>query len=390
MIYLVIEYGRPQEIIPVMGLIRPAMVFTLLILLSWVLRGGISLGDEKQTKYMILLFIILVAHIPFARNNFWAYRIAKSFLMYFPLFLSITIYVNTLDRLKKLMNIWVGLMSYISINVILHGRGEGAGSNFLADENDYSLLLNMMVPFSFFLFLSEKQHFKKFIYALISILAVVSIVISFSRGGFVGLVCVGFIIWLYSPRKLATMSIVLIVSASIYYRAGDMYINEMGTITDTKESTSLERIELWKAGWKMFLDNPLGVGGGNYRVNVQDYQTTYFKRSMWGTPTHSLWVQLLSELGLFGVFIYISILVFNLKDIYKIKTYSEKSGKDVPLTYYLSLSFLASLVGYFSSGSFLSVLYYPHYYYVTAMIIATKRIIEKNEASEKCSNLACH
>ena len=43
---------------------------------------------------------------------------------------------------------------------------------------------------------------------------------------------------------------------------------------------------------------------------------------------------------------------------------------------YLALAFLASLAGYFSSGTFLSVLYYSHYWYLTAVLIATRRIVD--------------
>ena len=47
--------------------------------------------------------------------------------------------------------------------------------------------------------------------------------------------------------------------------------------------------------------------------------------------------------------------------------------------YYLSLAFMASLVGYFSSGTFLSVLYYSHYWYITAILVATVKIANKSQ-----------
>jgi len=375
-IFLIVEYGRPQEKISVIGVIRPAMVAILLILISWIARGGISIGKNKQATCMILFLFLLASYIPFARNNFWAFAHTRGFLMYFPVFISIILYVNSFDRLKTLINIWIGLMIYISINVITHGAGEGSGGSFLQDENDYSLLLNMMLPFSFFLFLSETKAKKKIFYAFASSLAVISIVISFSRGGFVGLICVGFIMWLYSPKKILTLIIICIAGLIIYFYSGEKYIAEMSTVTDTEDSTASERIETWKSAWRMFLDKPLGVGGGNFKVWFPQYQGGSFKRGMWGRVAHSLWFQLLSELGIFGVFIYGSLLFYNLKDIFWMKSLKNSDDKDISFAFYLSLAFLASFAGYFSSGSFLSVLYYPHYFYMTAMIIVTRRLVE--------------
>jgi hypothetical protein len=49
---------------------------------------------------------------------------------------------------------------------------------------------------------------------------------------------------------------------------------------------------------------------------------------------------------------------------------------DYRFAYFLSLAFMASLAGFFASGTFLSVLYYPHYWYLTAMIAATRKVVD--------------
>jgi tetratricopeptide (TPR) repeat protein len=75
----------------------------------------------------------------------------------------------------------------------------------------------------------------------------------------------------------------------------------------------------------MFIDNPLGVGAGNWRVNIPFYsrymsdttravafKTIYFQRP------HNDWVWVLAELGIIGFVLYVSL--FGMSLYYAIKT----------------------------------------------------------------------
>lgn len=104
---------------------------------------------------MIAILCLLALHVPFAENNGRAYYATEGFLMYVIVFFSIIVFVNTAERLRLLLKCWILLMCYMAVNGIL-GAG-AAGSSFLQDENDFALLMNMMLPFSVFLF-SAKQR----------------------------------------------------------------------------------------------------------------------------------------------------------------------------------------------------------------------------------------
>ena len=146
----------------------------------------------------------------------------------------------------------------------------------------------------------------------------------------------------------------------------------MSTATDAEDGTGRARVESWGAGWRMFLDNPLGVGGNNFQVRFPEYQTDYFKRGMWGRVAHSLWFTLLPELGIPGVLVYGLLLFFNLRDSVRLRAIGRTiGGDDGALVAALGSAFLASFAGFFASGTFLSVLYYPHYWYLTGFIVAT-------------------
>ena len=75
-------------------------------------------------------------------------------------------------------------------------------------------------------------------------------------------------------------------------------------VLDTKEATANDRMLSWEAAWDMFLEHPLGVGGNNFPVHFQEFQSDEFSRGMWGRQAHSLWFTLIPELGIFGIMIY--------------------------------------------------------------------------------------
>ena len=373
LLYLFVDYGRPQNLLPI-EFLRPGMFSILILIFFLVSSNKLKFCNSKQTRLLSYFIALTYCYIPFARNNFLAFATAKSMLLYMPFILSTIIVVNSIKRLKIIINFIIVVMIYISLYSLYH-HGRGTGGSFL-DENDLCLFINTILPFCFFLFFYEKIKKKKILYAAGIIIGLLGIVESFSRGGFLGLMAMALVLWWFSPKKILTLIIVCQLSLLAFYVGGNKYKTEMSTSTDTEQGTGRQRIESWKAAGAMFLNNPLGVGGNNFQIRFPEYQTSYFKKGMYGRVAHSLWFTLLPELGIIGVFIYFSLLYYNLKDIFYLKALKQRynENRDIQYLYYLSLSFLASFTGYFATATFLSVLYYPHYWYLTAILVVAKKI----------------
>ena len=368
--YLVVDFVRIQDIIPI-GFLRPGLV-AVVILGFFILRKGSFHFEIRQIKMIYLFLLLLAIHIPFAKNNYYAYKTTEGFCLLIPFILSIITCLNTVESLKKMINIWIWMMIYIALFSIAN-LGKGSGGYF-SDENDLSLFLNLMLPFCYFLLISEKGGKKKLLYGAALIIGLIAEVKSFSRGGFVGLTVICFVIWWFSPRKMLSAMLVLLMLVFVIIIGGETYLKEMETISDLTESTAQARFEMWGAAWKMFLDNPFGVGGNNFPVRFEEYQSGWFLRGMWGMVAHSLWFTLIPELGIPGIIIYFTLLYYNLKDLWFLKRIEPGDHPDLKYIHYLTLSFIASFAGYFSSGTFISVLYYPYYWYFTAFIIATMKV----------------
>lgn len=392
MLYLVFDYARPQDQFSLIGTLRPGLILiSLLALLLFFNWERLSMAASTQMSRLLLLLFLLALHVPFAVNNGRAYYATQDFLLYVIMFFSIVVFVDTLDRLRTLMKWWTFLMVYVAVKGILGGGV--AGSSFLQDENDFALLMNMMLPFSVFLFFYERQKKRKMLYLVASLLCIASVIVSFSRGGFVGLIVVAFVVWLTSSRKVLLLGVIggmglVIVNLPVTHVGGEAagltYSQRLATITQGSDSTKEDRLESWKSAWAMFKDHPLGVGPNNFPVWFPEYQTAHFgDRNLWGRAAHSLWFTLLPELGIPGVLLYLSLLRANVRDIRYLKNIKNLSSDErdtYRFAHFLSLAFATSMAGYFASGTFISVLYYPHYWYLTAMIVATRKVIDCTES----------
>jgi len=385
LLYLILDYSRIYGVFHI-GFLRPLMI-TILILSYFLFAGNkYYLARSYQTTWLWLFVALLFAYVPFAVNNHYAYVVFMAQFLYMPFILSVIVCVRSLERLKKLIFICICLEIYIALYAITHA-GYGPG-NYFDDENDLALYINMWLPFCYFLFWAEDRFIIRLIYLTGLVVGLFSIVVSFSRGGFVGLLAVCGTVWLFSRRKVLAVVLLFLSAGIIFYYVNDNYWTEMSTITNTESGTSRGRMENWKSAWRMFLDHPLGVGGGNFSVRFSEYQTDYFQRVMWGKAAHSLWFTLLAELGIFGVLIFFRLLYLNLKDIFILcnidYNYSDDGRKYLN---YLGKSFIASFAGYFVSGTFLSVLYYAHYWYLTSIIVAASQvardICESTDSSSK-------
>ena len=373
---LICDYGRPQDAIGAIGAIRPSLILTVLLFIAWLRARGPARGNRlpPQLWLMLLLLGLLLIHVPFATNHYLAYMTAQDFLLLLPFCLGVVWFVNTPERLATYMRWWVFLATFIALKAILHPAGS-VGSSFLGDPNDVSLLLDAMVPFVVYLFMSEGRRAFKLVYLGIIVLCVAGIVSTASRGGFVGLLAVSVVLWWISPRKVLVLSLLLVTGLITYTLVDESYIDRISSIQATDEGTAKGRLDSWKAAWNMFEEHPLGVGPGNFPIRFPEYQGQAFgHHNMWGRAAHSLWFTLLAELGIPGAILYWLLLRADWRSLRRmyIAQPADPRRRD---KFLLAVAFTASLVGFFAAGTFVSVLFYPHFWLLSAMIVAAERIL---------------
>ncbi|MBT1071830.1 O-antigen ligase family protein [Pelotalea chapellei] len=385
-LYLIIEYGRPQFLAPV----KPGLVlqFLLILCLSTHTEQVRRLFKEKYFMLFVTLLLFMSVHVFIATNNFWAFVCLKTLFSYLIISISCCVFLNNTRRLSVFLFSFVMVVALCSVNRILKIDFLGfTGSGVFTDENDFALAMNVALPFGFFLGQME-TGVKRWILWSACIALVLGNVVSASRGGIIGLAAVGFVCWCYSKHKVSSFFVIVAVAMLAWGFADPEFKQEVSgiSIDSAEKDTGKDRIELWKVGLKAFAANPIiGVGQGNIPIVINQYQydssgKSYWDRDMWGRALHSVYFTLLAELGLVGTVLVGLMFRELLRKHRKILNTKVSPDNKAYAVGHLNRALMTSLFGFLVTGIFLSVFYYPPLWNIAALFMTLSLIAGQKES----------
>jgi len=389
MLYLLLEFGRPQELSPVIAALRLPGVTTVLLAATLACSGRL-IPALRQTRAFQILLVLMGLHVPLAANNYWAFWNTVTMVQTFVIYLGIVTFVDSERRLRASVRIWVGIHALLALHAMLHaGRGVGG---FLGDENDVAMTLDMVVPVAFFLVVERSASARERLLMAGALLSVMmALPLTMSRGGLLGLVAVVLYCTLRSPRKLMAVAIVLVLGLLLILYAPEGYQAKMETILweAPEDDSGAARIYEWKVGWNMFLDSPvLGIGPGNFPWRFSEYERTmrWQDRSLAGRAAHSAYVTLLSELGLLGIVVVAMMVIGGCRGMALLRRLARRAGNPSQLgsgmfSTSLSLALEGSLVGFLVASAFISTLYYPNLWVLLGFMETLRRLCVETRRS---------
>jgi hypothetical protein len=381
-VFILLEYIRP----PVLSQLKFQMLAIVVIPVLWLASPARPWARVLTLQAALLAWI--AKSLPLAYNYFNVYVTAR--VMYGNLAVGVAlIWVGAnLRDLRRLLFLWVGAMTYQAVWALGHG-GRGTGG-MLGDENDLALACTTALPLA--LSGAERLHGRaRWLLLAASALMVAAVVASFSRGGFVGLVlAVGYLVFA-SRNRLRVLAVIAAGALLFVAFAPQAYLDELKTIQDTDDGTAKGRKFLWTAAYNMWLDHPiLGVGALNATFHIGRYQPTdfegreYNERDWSGVALHSAWFTLLSEQGAVGVLIFAALFWQQFATVRRLRRDVRARG-DVPdelrrQVECFGVGLNGAVVAYAGCGTFLSVLYYPYFWYFTVFTAALDLAVRRELA----------
>lgn len=394
--YFFFEFGRPQELVPGLRSIPFGTGLSILIILK-VLKSAKVDFSRLQTKLWLPLFGVMAIHVPIAVNNYWALMTFKDMVLMYCVYLGVITFVNSTEKMMTLMKLWIGVHGFLAVMGIAKG-GRGIGA-WMGDENDFCMVMNMAVPFGYFLLFSSTSVRQKMKYLGFLGTFILAAMASLSRGGFFGLAAVGAYCWYRSPKKLNALVVVVVAVLFMLVLAPEKYWDEIASSTSEQTmdvGTGAARLYTWGIGMDMFYANPIiGVGQRNFPWTFSMYEgdQRFNDRSIAGRQAHSAWVTLISELGLVGIVIVGAMLVrcyvdlklvrarFAPPDSRQKRIQTVRPGEDVRA--YLARAMEGSLIGFIVSSVFISTLWYPSLWIMMALVVALRNISETQSGEER-------
>lgn len=352
---------------------------------------------SRQLTMMGLFVLTGTLMLPFATNNFVVYMNTRAMVGMFVISLATIWLMAYRGSFKQAVWVWVGIMSFQAVWAITH-QGQGYGSA-MGDENDLALACDMTLPFAV---LGVRFHrgAKRWICAGVALLTLAAIIVSSSRGGFLGLLAAaGYSQFFGARHRVRNVAIALMLGIAFYMAVPESYVQEMRTIEDISEGTAETRFYLWWTAARVWMHYPiLGAGPDNTPLLLGQYQPGPAKGGMFSSPAfqdrnwsmtalHSIYFQLLSERGLVGVGLFASMLYFFFAGLRRLRR-DVARAHDAPrdlvrdATMY-ALALESAMAGFLVAGAFLSMLYYTHFWLFTAMAVAHQRGIRRELAAQR-------
>jgi len=386
-------------------LVRPSFVWhfpkilSIFIILRWLMQP--AKRWPVQVVCMLILLVVMLIDIPIALNTYAAvwmsYAMATVFLS---MCLPLVQFVDSMDRFKSTFNTLIAIYVVIALYASFHQGYGPAGSAGGQDENYVTATMAMALPMAIYASLAAPTRFQKILYLVPIPFMLLAVVVAAnpSRGGFIGILFVLAYFVFFSKRRAAAISGLSVLAIFAVLMAGPSFWDEMATIRNTHEGTADHRRDLWFLATKMFISYPLtGVGADNFRWNLERFQTqeitTKYDRSLGGSAvTHSLYFELISELGMAGIILFSTIVVRNFRDLggtrkkisvllnHKQRTRSLEDQQKLKSLLFYAHALSASLIAFLVCSLFLSTFYYSYFWIQSAIIASYKYIADQEMA----------
>ena len=304
-------------------------------------------------------------------------------------------------KTKKDLNTFVSVLLFSSLVVALLGvfqyfTGVEMRPEWLDTENNtdiavrvYSVFLNpnilaeylvLMTPLAVGMTWYTKSMRKKFLFLASTAVLLICLVMTLSRGGWVGIALAALAFVLLVDKRLILIAIPIVLG--VFYALPQKVLDRIISIGSTVDSSNLYRIKIWKITKDVIRDNLIAGVGFGYTPFKETFEK--YIRTMPIYHAHNTYLEVAAEIGLIG-FIFFMLLLFSVLKY----NYVNLIKSEDKYYRYLGAGLYASIIGIMGHGLVEHFLYIPRIIFTFWIIIGitmTAIRIKKSER-EKSKNL---
>jgi probable O-glycosylation ligase (exosortase A-associated) len=305
--------------------------------------------------------------------------------------------VNTRERLKYLFLVTSLSFSLLVLKGALFGartsgqyRVWGPPDSFLADNNGFAMAVNMSLPMLFYLGRVEENRLLKRILNISFICGIVSVLLTYSRGGLLGLVAVMLTIVLKSRYRVLSGIVLVACGLLVLTFAPEKWMERMGTLKHESENvddSAHQRLVSWGTTLNFSKDYPIMGGSFDTLPDIEVFQRYESEPLPGGFPSsgpHSIYFQVIGEQGYVGLILYLALIGCCMFSLRRIRSYARRitaMNWSFPYLDILETAFIGFLV----SGAFLGLANFDLFYQLIACTIILKILVRRELATHLSS-----
>jgi probable O-glycosylation ligase (exosortase A-associated) len=323
-------------------------------------------------------------------------HISKILLM---IFLSMSL-INNEHRLHLLLRVialtlgFYGLKSGI-FSVISGGSYMvwGPEGSFLAANNAIGMAMVMNIPLLFYGAKMESYWWLRWLMRVMIVFSYPAVICTFSRGAWLGLALVTWLLICKSKHRLRVMTLTgcvgFMLLPFLLSRLPDRVASRYDALVNYEaESSAQSRFWNWELCKRVGMAHPLHGGGFDYYS--LDIYPKYYPEFIdrWGEgkvwSCHSSWFTIFGEHGFPGILLWIGMLGSALYSLNKIYFYAKQHQELEWAINYIKMTQIA-LYAYILINTFYDAAYFDLYYQLIALSIIIKQIVFKFYINERIS-----
>lgn len=378
---------RPQDLFPVLAPLRPALatsVLTLVVFLaSYKYSPGPFLLQNSHIKKYLLLYAVMIAGIPFSLYARISFEIVITEYIVAVLFVCIFFkLVSSIQRLNKVLLIsCLGSGFYFLYALLEFSPGSGRlafGDMF--DPNDLAFFVLGFLPLNLLFLTKENPLLVRFACFGFLLSGLLLILFTGSRGGFIGLCVVVFVLLFFTAKTLnRTFKTCIVIACVLVFSVTAVDTERYRSIFSLEQDYNVVdetgRLAIWKIGLRAMLANPLtGVGVGCFSNAVGlDREARGAETVRWQTAHNSV-VQIGTETGVIGLTLFLLLSKNVLLVFRKVKT----AKVSEPLVKIAQMG-LVGFAGMFTAALFLSQAYSLYWAFYVALSAVASQLLAREQ-----------
>lgn len=255
-------------------------------------------------------------------------------------------------------------------------RVYGPPGSFLEDNNDFALATVMVLPFFFYLAREESNKWFRYFLRVTGFLSIISVIFTYSRGGFLGLATVAAAALFKSKRKFLAVALFVVAVSVGLVLIPEAWFDRMRTIGDVGEGSAAGRINAWHFAWNLALSR-MPIGGG-FETFTPDLFLKFAPDPTDFHAAHSIYFEMLAAQGFLGLGLFLALLASTMLSLQGLRRRYRASPSSRWIADYADMLQIC-LVGYMTSGAFLGRAYFDLFYHLIACAIILK-VLARGEA----------
>ena len=380
-VYVAFAMLRPQFLWGWAGDLGPvSFIVGSAVLVGWAFRGlgSWKFGRGRAVVLALVLFWLwsgLSAIVAVSSSTSWEAmnNLSKVVL---PFLVGATI-LESAAQARALMWVIVLCEGYVALQLnlpylqsgvnVIQEHGFGG-----MDNNSFAVSLVCTVGPAVALAIAHGRWWMRGLAAASALLILHAALLSFSRGGMIGLIAVGvtaLVVMPKRPRYLIPLALAAILAIRL---TGPELVDRLGsafTSEGDRDVSAQSRLDLWRDCLTVAVSHPVfGVGPSNWPIVASSFGWTP------GKQAHSVWMQTAAETGFVGVSALLAFFVIAGWRLWQVVRARGPSGPSEP-DRLLAVAAMTSIAGYLVSGQFVSMLGLETPYYVTIVGVVLLRVL---------------